>query len=666
MEYEYGLSEMRKYLEDVEANNRNEDTTRFQLIDRLLLSCLGWNRAHIQTEIFNQGERTDYELGSPSKLAVVEAKREGIYFELPAGFSKVLTSLQVLRGLSTNIKEAIDQAIGYCQTRGIAVGAIANGHQIIIFLGSRADGIPVIDGKALVFGSIQLMVDNFHYLWDALSSQGLKLGRTHALLSGKETIPPPAPLSRQIPNYPGYKNRNPLAAELQILGGVFLEDLGKNIEFEEDFVQETYCNSGALSQYSMVSREILTSRYAAAFEKGIKSSINPVRTKKGLDKSLTDDLFAASVSRRPIVLVGDVGVGKSMFIKHLIYVDARDQLEDAIVLLIDFGSKPTVASDISGFVQAEFKRQLLSKHNIDIDERNFIHGVYHRDLERFEKGIYGELRDTDVEEFKKQQRLFLEQLIADRDEHLLRSLTHIAKGQNHQVVIFLDNVDQRPLDFQEQVFLLSESIASNWPAVVFIALRPETFAYSKRSGAIKAYQPRVFSIAPPRIDRVIQNRLMFALKNLKQTGQLGKMPRYVSLSSSKLVKYIEMIYMAFNSSHEINEFVDNMSNGNLRYGLSFIMTFVGSAHVDTDKIFEILDDQGSYYLPIHEFVRAIIHRDNEYYDPSDSDLPNIFRVRSNEPSEHFLIPLLLGFIDEIGRLNSEDGFIVSAQSTPHS
>jgi hypothetical protein len=45
-----------------------------------------------------------------------------------------------------------------------------------------------------------------------------------------------------------------------------------------------------------------------------------------------------------------------------------------------------------------------------------------------------------------------------------------------------------------------------------VALRPETFYRSLKIGALSGYHPKAFTISPPRIDRVIEKRLRFALR----------------------------------------------------------------------------------------------------------------------------------------------------------
>lgn len=52
-----------------------EQDTRFQFIDDFLVYCLGWDKEFIETERYQNGDYTDYELGKP-RCCVVEAKKK--------------------------------------------------------------------------------------------------------------------------------------------------------------------------------------------------------------------------------------------------------------------------------------------------------------------------------------------------------------------------------------------------------------------------------------------------------------------------------------------------------------------------------------------------------------------------------------------------------------
>lgn len=636
---------------------RNEAQTRFDLIDRLLERCLGWPHEQIAVERHLNGSYTDYELGAPSKVAVLEAKRESVGFELPAGFDRETIALKDLRKLGPDIVEALDQVSAYAQERAIPVAAVANGHQLVLFIATRTDGVPPADGRALVFSSLDDMSRRFAVLWDALSPPGIAARRLLRQLQADAETPPPEKLSARLPDYPGYKNRNPLAAELQILGGMFFEDILRQADVESEFLRECYTPSGSLSQYALVSREILAARYSQFAEAEAAATLLPVRSKTGISDELLADVFAASLSQRPIILLGDVGVGKTIFTRHFIKVEAADLLTRSFVLYIDFGSKPALATDLTAYVRKEFKRQLLEEYGQDINEAGFVRSVYRADLQRFSAGIFGALRDSDPAEYLRRELEHLAQLMSDEQEHLRRSLDHFTKAQSRQAVVFLDNVDQRPFAFQEEVFLIAQGLASDWPVTCFIALRPETFYRSKREGALTGYQPRVFTIDPPRVDRVIERRLRFSRKELDRSGRLPTFPENLTVNAIRLGQYIDVLIDGFEHNEELVAFVDNMSGGNVRRALEFIVSFVGSGHVDTTKIFGILDRDKSYTLPLHEFMRAVMYGEHEHFDPSDSPIANVFDISSPDGREHFLVPIMIKYVQRVGSSGAEQGFV---------
>src|SRR5439155_7974387 len=99
-------------------------------------------------------------------------------------------------------------------------------------------------------------------------------------------------------------------------------------------------------------------------------TLSPLISKEGLDQQA----LAESVSKRPILILGDVGVGKTTFINHFIHIEARDVVANAMVFYIDLGVKPTVLPDLRKYVSDEIGKQLLEEHGIDLEETNFVHG----------------------------------------------------------------------------------------------------------------------------------------------------------------------------------------------------------------------------------------------------------------------------------------------------
>ena len=80
------------------------------------------------------------------------------------------------------------------------------------------------------------------------------------------------------------------------------------------------------------------------------------------------------------------------------------------------------------------------------------------------------------------------------------------------MILIIDNADQRNLETQQAAFVIAQTFAAQTEAAVFIAVRPRTFHHSRRAGAMSAYPQKVFSISPPRPERVLEKRLEFALR----------------------------------------------------------------------------------------------------------------------------------------------------------
>ncbi|NTW88298.1 MAG: hypothetical protein HGB26_04060 [Desulfobulbaceae bacterium] len=351
------------------------------------------------------------------------------------------------------------------------------------------------------------------------------------------------------------------------------------------------------------------------------------------------------MSRRPILLVGDVGVGKTTFINNLIKVEAEGIVKDAISLVIDLGSRAVLSKDLKSAVTDEIYRQLEEEYDIDVNADRFVRAVYGSELEKCKSGIYKPYYDKNDPRIVDIEVKFLEEKMSDREHYLQKVLLHLSRGRSKQVVIFIDNCDQRDDETQQLAFLVAQEIATVGLATVFVSLRPETFHRSVREGALSGYHAKVFTISPPRISEVIQKRLKFAQKITRGEIPVSKLGE-ATVKLKKLDILIEVLMNSFDRNVELLKFVDNISNGNIRQAINLVKSFLGSGHVDTEKIIKIQEtkEEKGYIIPLHEFLRAVIYGDHIYYNDNSSPIANIFNVSSLDKREHFLIPILLAFL----------------------
>ena len=352
-------------------------------------------------------------------------------------------------------------------------------------------------------------------------------------------------------------------------------------------------------------------------------------------------------------------VGKTSFLKHLMYVSAFEEFRNALYIYIDFGSQGALTESLRDFVLNELERQLLARHEIDVHEDAFIRGVYHSEIVRFQRGIFGRLREKDGTAYEKKLLEFLQEKTQDRDDHLKRSVAHIADGRKKQIILVLDNADQRDYDVQQQVFIIAENFAKEWRAAVFVAVRPQTFYKSKQAGSLTAYPHRVFTIAPPRVDHVIQRRLQFALDIAKGRIQAEKFTN-VNFRLENIAAFLRALLDSLARNTDLVEFLSNITAGNIRAVVDFVAGFIGSANVNTEKIIDIVEREGQYTIPVHEFWKAALLGEYSYYDPSSSLALNVFDVSGANQDEHFLLPMVLGFLDTDGKHKTKEGFVTTA------
>jgi hypothetical protein len=652
------LTAVRAYVTEAGAGFRNEAQTRLDIIDRLIRECFGWtaNAAHrVRVEVHERGEFTDYEVGDP-RAVIWEAKRESIGFELPPGtIRKPFQDLTSVRQRAESVDAAIRQVQGYCASRGVELAVVTNGHQLICFLATRNDGIAPIEGTCFAVESLEQLDAHFPSAWDLLSPDGLAERRYIRLLKPGPTASVPPKLSGFLQQYPRHRYLSELQSNLRTLSELLLQDIGETESEEATFYRRCYCSSGALSQHALLNRRILEARYAALTDAAqVNAQTESANPKDSAHGVITTNVLQEALSRRPVILIGDVGVGKTSFLKNLIFEGAKEVFQNAIYIYVNLGARGTLNPDIRKVILNDTERQLLQRYHIDVNEVTFLRGAYASEISRFRSGAYGSLFETSPVRAVELEADMLHGLTQEKSEHLRRSVEHLAKGRHHQVVFILDNADQRNDQVQQEAFLIAQELARDWSCHVFVALRPSTFYRSRTSGVLAAYPHRVFTISPPRVDEFLEKRLTYALDMAE-----GRLPverlRGITLNLSSIACLLKALLQSLRGD-ELQELLANVTGGNVRELLQFLTSFIGSPNVNSDKIVSLVS-RGSYRIPLHEFSKAALLGDYAHYQSDSSLAMNVFDIRRSDSREHFLVLLILAFLHFRTADGSDGGFI---------
>jgi len=664
MIYEKGEENMRNLMEWYSSNkgNRNEASTRFHIIDRLFNECLGWEPDDIDIEerIVGEGKFSDYTFKLPYRIMIIEAKRENLNFSLPDNTERIRTLSSLTRS-SVILKKAIDQVIGYCNQQSVPIAAVTNGYQFVIFIATRIDGKPTLEGKAIVFSSLEEMYDNFTYTWNLLSRKCLSKDLIFRTIYNTTTDDLPNKLSKSILSYSKDKKEgSELQDDLKITAElVFNELIGKK-EVEENFLKDCYVKTDDLSKYTLLSKEILTNRYTEFTEIGTKLSMVSSLLKSLNPRSTKTALKTAFITEKPILIVGDMNVGKTSFIRNFIKIEANDILEKFINIYINLQTQATFENSIKSFVPKEIVRQLNLNYKIDIYSRNFIRGMYRKELKLFSNSIFSDIKKISEDRYKGLEIKFLDKKIKENpNEHLQRSLKNITKQQKKQIVIFLDNADQRNEEDQRATVLIAQELSLCSSLSLFVSLRPESFSKLIELGILESgrYHSRVFTIQPPAIEDVIKKRLEFAIKVTE-----GKLP--VRLSGGdikttflKLNELINCFLISLLDDKNFSEIIENLSNGDVKLGLELVQDFFGNPHMRQEKILEHKDKGKFKKIYFDQFLKTIILGDNNYYNSDHKCIVNLFDISSFDGKEHFIAPIILGYLDSVQSKNSK-GFVI--------
>jgi len=490
----------------------NESTTRMRAIDTVLFDVLAWDKTLVETEKYCRVEGyADYVFNLNNQPCfVLEAKRSGIEFLLPdRNFEDRPYHFGIFAKECPQAAKALRQAIGYAATIGARYVAVSNGHQWLFSL-------TFIHGQLLerrlifIFESFDAICSRFSRFYSCFSKQGMEQNAVgHDLLDTLKIAAPPK-LSSKIPGYPVAASRNVFQNELSYILDYVWQIMSQD-EGTLAFVKNCYVNPNAHNDILSLVRELIDKR----------KNEDDILTQYDIES--VDRLpheIAHLPSERPFIVLGEIGRGKSSFLKYLRFIAAKDHLKNYIQIELNFIDRPDKASEIPDFVYNEIERQLREHYSIDIHEDRFVRGVLHWELQRLKTTPKGTLYSENKSKYKEIELIEIENLIKDRYPYLKKVIHHLKKGRRNSVALFFDNLDRRNLEIQEEAFLKASSIARDCASLVFICLRPDTYYRSQTSGVLDAIAPTAFTVGNPDLALVLKRRFAYA-KRIAQGESLS-------------------------------------------------------------------------------------------------------------------------------------------------
>ncbi|GEM_PF-4216077 len=603
-----------------------EADTRSKLIDHLFLGCLGWKEPDVRREVADAGNRLDYEFSLVLPTMVVEAKKAATDF--PMLSLKPASKIQLRKLMSANptLGPYLKQVAGYCHLRSMPFAVLTNGISIIAFLGKRDDRIPLWNGDAIVIPSIFAEELDFQTLHELLSREAVSDGRLNRELCAAR----PDTSARSILS--GYVHpdatvdKNPLSTALEpILSALFTDLLDED---SPEILQHCYVKPGeARLRDEYLEYPLLDKPPVQALETVDVDSRNAF-TRFG---SEVNQYLSAGASAKTILVIGDVGVGKTMFLRRFFSPTCNPGgiPEQALHFFIDFRAAETNAAEVSAFVWDRLFEQLMAldeNGTVDLSSPEALQQVFRQDVRRFERRA--RLLGRDEGEYNKQLFAQLQQLVQDRCRYVQQCFLYLRTMTKHGVCIVLDNADHHGEELQRVVYLTAKRLQVDLHCLVLVSLQESWFWHFKdRQGPLAAYQDTVFHIPAPRMKDVLHRRLEYAIERLPEV-----LPRQLQidfgnnivLEPKQLSYFLESCKAAFFTTDDTAICYECLANGNVRRGLDLFCRFVRSGHTTVSSYLSTVVLTQTPAIKRAELITSIARGEFLYYSGTRSPIPNVF------------------------------------------
>ena len=624
--------------------NLNEADTRHKIIDEVLHGVLAWPRNQVTCEHYIEPGFADYLLQKPNgdPLLLIEAKREGHYFELPSAFSLETNARHItVATLLTdpNIAAAIEQVVRYCTGEGCEFAAVTNGHTWI-FLKVFERGKSWRTLKAFTIPTLNYFSECFSEATNKLSYRSII---DHASLS-TALLPSVSPRrtlyfpKEHIHAYEVTVTQNRFAPKLRPLVeryfGVIRDDDG-------DFMSSCYVNN---REYDGTRKGL----YAL-----IRDNLSPYFRAQAV-KDFSDDadggLFGKAIVRniqrdrrnQVIVLFGGKGSGKSTFLRRLLLYRPPQYLSKrAVIVIIDLLD----AAETPDAIVSEIWEQAiigLDKDNLLQDDRKTLLVLFEDRYQLATRQVLAGL-DPDSEAYNIRLNELLATWLTDRQYCAQRLASHWRR-QHKGIIVTIDNTDQFSSENQDHCFSAAREVSAALNCLVIISMREERYYASKIHGILDAYAISGFHISSPYPELVFRRRIRYVQELLSDHDTFADL---VDDLSPRMLDDFRRLFAVFegafrSSRSPLSRFLSASAHGNIRLALDLFKGFTLSGYTNVDE----MTSRPSWTVATHQAIKPMMIPDRFFYDESRSAIPNLFRVRSNRNGSHFTAHRILQFLSD--------------------
>lgn len=563
-------------------------------------------------------------------LLFIEAKREGSYFDLPAAVTgKSLGSYVTVKTLLTSesIKAAINQVRTYCLEIGCDVGVITNGHEWIFFktFQRKKDWK---DLKAFVISGLEYFSTSFveahnNFEYNAITERGsLRQLLLDDAVFHRELFYP----KQSIASFDAPVDANRYAASLRPIVDRYFGVI--NVD-DADFMDRCYVSDRDYDTSFNNARKRLVDAVTPYLVQYNVQEFADTESGGQFGHRLTKSVTSAHASD-VVVLFGGKGVGKSTFLKKLLFHKPPQILKsNAAVVMVDLLQVPPDPQIIRDHVWNTIVAGIDRSGALQGDRSRLCTLFADRFAEASRQDLYG--LDQSSSEYNVTLNGLIRKWKTDAiyvADCLARELSQSSKAP----IIVIDNTDQYSEDLQENCFSIAQEISQKLACLVVISMREERFYASSIHGVLDAYQNSGFHISAPSPKEVFLRRTAYVLKLLTSDKPevVAALPSRVDVQTgSNLFKIFQREFRP-SQSHLAN-FLTACSHGNIRLALELFRGFVVSGYTNVGE----MAANSHWKIQMHQVLKPFMVPNRFFYNEQLSRIPNVYQIRSKAHGSHF-------------------------------
>lgn len=646
---------------NVDKINTEQDA-RINLIDRILIDVLGWDRFDISTEPHSESGYTDYLLkidGVPK--FVVEAKRIGNVLVDTLSVNK--KAYKIGGPALTSAAAGIRQAAGYCLDHGPDFAALTTGMVWIAFCPFPRGNQSYKDSKAIVFPSLAAIQKHFAAFYDLFSKSGIseRLYRLHLMKEegvSADTFESFSQLNNDVDIRLLPKSQ--LALDIDPIFREFFGDLSG--DSDRDMLLNCFVETSESRHADNSLTKIVGS---------IAANVSELDTGSGQELENQISSTLASGKGETVLLVGNKGAGKSTFTERFFKLTLNPSVRsNCLVLQIDFLDASGDINDLGAWITNKLRAGIEGAlHKGMIPSYEDLMGIYWKEYQEWRSSHHKHLYETDKNSFKIEFGNYLHsQINEDRYTYVLRLLVDSVKNRKLLPCIVFDNLDHHSEAFQEAVFQWAQSIRKSIDyTFVLMPITDRTIWKHSKAGPFQTYKSKIFYLPVPSTREVLQKRIEY----LKLKSDKKKSPnnyflsRGIKLSFENIKAFAACIEEIFINEDFVSRRISWLANHDIRRSLLLAQNIILSPFMSIDdlvKVYVTRSNIGKINISYRKFMQSLLQGDYNYFISSNNAfVKNVFSFVQSFPTSPLLKLRILRFLIERAGDEVSGGYLTTKQ-----